>query len=60
MTINYRLGVLGYPRASRPERGIAANVSGNYGLLDQIAALRWVKRNIAAFGGDAVERHHRR
>ena len=52
VTINYRLGVLGYlahPALSAESR---RNVSGNYGLLDQIAALRWVKRNIAAFGGD--------
>jgi para-nitrobenzyl esterase len=52
VTINYRLGVLGYlahPALSAESRG---NVSGNYGLLDQIAALRWLKRNIAAFGGD--------
>ena len=52
VTINYRLGVLGYfahraLSAESPQR-----VSGNYGLLDQIAALRWVNRNIAAFGGD--------
>ena len=52
VTINYRLGVLGYLAhpalsAESPER-----TSGNYGLLDQIAALHWVKRNIAAFGGD--------
>jgi para-nitrobenzyl esterase len=52
VTINYRLGVLGYfahraLSAESPQR-----VSGNYGLLDQIAALRWVSRNIAAFGGD--------
>jgi para-nitrobenzyl esterase len=54
VTINYRLGVLGYlahPALSAESR---RNVSGNYGLLDQIEALRWVKRNIAAFGGDAA------
>ncbi len=52
VTINYRLGALGFlatPGLSR-ESGRAA--SGNYGLLDQIAALKWVRRNIAAFGGD--------
>jgi len=53
VTINYRLGVLGYlahPALSAESR---RNISGNYGLLDQIEALRWVKRNISAFGGDA-------
>jgi para-nitrobenzyl esterase len=53
VTINYRLGVLGYlahPGLSAESR---EHVSGNYGLLDQVAALRWVNRNIAAFGGDA-------
>jgi para-nitrobenzyl esterase len=52
VTINYRLGVLGFfahPRLSRESR---EQVSGNYGLLDQIAALHWVAANIAAFGGD--------
>jgi para-nitrobenzyl esterase len=52
VAINYRLGVLGYlahPGLSAESR---ERVSGNYGLLDQIAALAWVKRNIAAFGGD--------
>jgi len=52
VTINYRLGPFGYlahPLLSKEsERG----VSGNYGLLDQIAALGWVQRNIAAFGGN--------
>ncbi|WP_116810565.1 carboxylesterase/lipase family protein [Steroidobacter cummioxidans] len=53
VSINYRLGVLGYlahPLLSAESNG---NLSGNYGLLDQIEALRWVKRNIGAFGGDA-------
>jgi para-nitrobenzyl esterase len=50
--INYRLGVLGFlahPDLSRESRHQS---SGNYGLLDQLAALRWVKENIARFGGD--------
>jgi para-nitrobenzyl esterase len=52
VSINYRLGVLGY--LAHPELSAESpdRVSGNYGLLDQIAALEWVKRNIAAFGGD--------
>ncbi|WP_250004676.1 carboxylesterase/lipase family protein [Actinoplanes sp. M2I2] len=52
ITFNYRLGVFGF--LSHP--GLAAEsdegVSGNYGIMDQIAALRWVRDNIAAFGGD--------
>jgi para-nitrobenzyl esterase len=52
VSYNLRLGVLGFLAhpaldTERPER-----VSGNYGSLDQIAMLRWVRRNIAAFGGD--------
>ena len=52
VNLNYRLGVLGF--LSHPEltRESAHASSGNYGFLDQIAALRWVQRNIAAFGGD--------
>ena len=52
VTFNYRLGALGFlatPELSR-ESGHAA--SGNFGLLDDIALLQWVRRNIAAFGGD--------
>jgi para-nitrobenzyl esterase len=52
VTINYRLGIFGffaYPELTR-ESGHQA--SGNYALMDQIAALKWVKANIAAFGGD--------
>jgi len=49
VSINYRLGVLGFLDLS----GIAdLPHSGTCGLLDQIAALRWVRGNIAAFGGD--------
>ena len=52
VSINYRLGVLGWlahPELSAESPG---GVSGNYGLLDQIEALRWVRRNVGAFGGD--------
>ena len=53
VTINYRLGMLGFLShpALSAESGYGA--SGNYGLMDQQAALRWVQRNIARFGGDA-------
>ena len=52
VTINYRLGPFGF--LAHPELTAEApyHASGNYGLLDQIAAVRWVKTNIAAFGGD--------
>ncbi len=52
VSINYRLGVLGY--LAHPELSAESpqGISGNYGLLDQIEALRWVRDNIAAFGGD--------
>ncbi len=52
VSINYRLGVLGY--LAHPELSAETddNISGNYGLLDQIKALEWVRDNIAAFGGD--------
>lgn len=52
VSINYRLGIFGY--FAHPELSAESpeGISGNYGLQDQVAALRWVKRNIAAFGGD--------
>jgi para-nitrobenzyl esterase len=52
VSINYRVGAFGFfahPGLSKESNGKA---SGNYGLLDQIAALKWVKKNIAGFGGD--------
>ena len=52
VTINYRLGALGYLAHRLLREESAHGASGNYGLLDQIEALRWVQRNIAAFGGD--------
>ncbi|WP_129780772.1 carboxylesterase/lipase family protein [Peristeroidobacter soli] len=51
VSVNYRLGLFGY--FAHPALSAAADeAGGNYGLMDQIAALRWVRRNIAAFGGD--------
>jgi carboxylesterase type B len=50
VTFNYRLGVLGF--LGLPQLTAEAGESGNYGFMDQQAALRWIQRNIAAFGGD--------
>jgi para-nitrobenzyl esterase len=50
VTINYRLGALGF--LAHPALADANGQSGDYGLMDQQAALRWVQRNIAGFGGD--------
>lgn len=50
VTLNYRLGLFGF--FSHPAIDSEGHLSGNYGILDQQAVLRWVQRNIAAFGGD--------
>lgn len=50
VTVNYRLGLLGY--FAHPDLTARDGHSGNYGLLDQIAAIDWVRENIAAFGGN--------
>lgn len=52
VTVDHRLGRLGFLAHPQLSAESEMNVSGNYGLLDQLAALRWVQRNIAAFGGD--------
>src|SRR5258707_6559687 len=52
VTINYRLGPFGFLAHPEFDTENPNHVSGNYGLLDQQAALRWVKASIAAFGGD--------
>jgi len=52
VTCNYRLGVFGFLAHPDLTRESPHHSSGNYGLLDQIAVLRWVRHNIAAFGGD--------
>jgi len=52
LTVNYRLGVFGLLAHPELTKESPRHASGNYGLLDQNAALRWVQQNIAAFGGD--------
>jgi para-nitrobenzyl esterase len=52
VTMNYRVGVLGFLAHPELTKESDTKASGNYGILDQIAALRWVRKNIAAFGGD--------
>jgi len=52
VTVNYRLGALGYLAHPALSRSSPTGASGNYGLMDNIAALRWVRQNIAGFGGD--------
>lgn len=53
VSINYRLGVMGYFAHPALSAESSQGISGNYGLLDQIRALEWVRQNIGAFGGDA-------
>ena len=52
VTFNYRVGALGFLSTPELSQESGHGASGNYGLLDDIAALQWVQRNIAAFGGD--------
>ena len=52
VTLNYRLGPLGYLNTPVLASASPTGTAGNYGILDQIAALKWVRDNIAAFGGD--------
>ena len=56
LTVNYRLGVFGFFAHPELTKESPHHASGNYGLLDQAAALRWVQQNIAAFGGDPEAR----
>src|SRR5438445_357507 len=53
--LNYRLGILGFFVHPALSAESDHHASGNYGLLDQVAALRWVRENIAAFGGDHAQ-----
>lgn len=52
VSINYRVGIFGFFAHPELTKESGHNASGNYGLMDQAAALKWVKNNIAAFGGD--------
>ena len=52
VTINYRLGIFGFYASPQLSAESPTHTSGNYGQLDQLAALQWVQRNIAKFGGD--------
>jgi len=52
VTINYRVGVFGFLALPELTKESKHHFSGNYGLLDQLAALKWIRKNISAFGGD--------
>jgi len=52
VAVNYRVGVFGFMAHPEATKESGHSASGNWGLLDQVAGLKWVKRNIAAFGGD--------
>jgi para-nitrobenzyl esterase len=52
VSINYRLGVFGFLTHPELSQESPNHVSGNYGILDQIESLKWIKKNIAQFGGD--------
>src|SRR4029078_11912113 len=52
VTLNYRVGPLGFLAHPELTAESGRGASGNYGLMDQIAGLQWVKKNLAAFGGD--------
>jgi para-nitrobenzyl esterase len=52
VSMNYRLGIFGFYSHPELTKESGHNASGNYGLLDQLEALRWVQKNISAFGGD--------
>src|ERR1700691_3459886 len=52
VSVNYRLGVFGFLAHPGLSKESGRSASGNYGFMDQVAGLRWVQRNIAAFGGD--------
>jgi carboxylesterase type B len=52
VSFNYRVGIFGFLAHPMLSTESARHASGNYGLLDQIAALKWVRANVAAFGGD--------
>ncbi len=52
VTINYRLGIFGFLAHPGLTRENSSGSSGNYGLLDQLMAIKWVRENIAGFGGD--------
>jgi para-nitrobenzyl esterase len=52
VTMNYRLGSLGFFAHPELAKESGRNAAGNYGMMDAIAALQWIKRNIGAFGGD--------
>ncbi|HKG69884.1 MAG TPA: carboxylesterase family protein [Segetibacter sp.] len=52
VSMNYRVGMFGFFAHPELTKELGNNASGNYGLMDQVAALQWVQKNIAAFGGD--------